>query len=175
VRGYTTLGYGSSVCVLEENAPLGLDVTLKRLVVSSTPDMAIERTFAMVKPDGVERGLVGTIVARIEAKGYRLVAMKLIIISREVAGKHYGEHAGKPFYEDLVGFITSGPVVAMVLEGGDAITGWRTIMGATNPADAAPGTIRGDYATAIDANIVHGSDSPKTAEREISIFFDFSN
>ena len=135
--------------------------------------MGTEQTFAMVKPDGVKRGLVGKIVARIEAKGYRLVAMKLITMSPETAGEHYGEHVDKPFYGDLVNFITSGPVLVMVLEGEDVITGWRTMMGVTNPADAALGTIRGDYATAIDENIVHGSDSPKTAKREISIFFDF--
>jgi nucleoside-diphosphate kinase len=133
--------------------------------------MALERTYAMVKPDGVKRGLVGEVVRRIEAKGLRIVGMKLMHISRETAERHYGEHKGKPFFEGLVGFITSGPVVAMVLEGEGAIAAWRTMMGATNPKDAAPGTIRGDLATTIDENVAHGSDAPSTAEREIGIFF----
>jgi nucleoside-diphosphate kinase len=133
--------------------------------------MALERTYAMVKPDGVKRGLVGEVVRRIEAKGLRIVGMKLMHISRETAERHYGEHKGKPFFEGLVGFITSGPVVAMVLEGEGAIAAWRTMMGATNPKDAAPGTIRGDLATTIDENVAHGSDAPATAEREIGIFF----
>lgn len=133
--------------------------------------MAIERTFAMVKPDGVRRGLVGEVVARIEAKGYRLVGMKLMQISDELAERHYGEHKGKPFYAGLVEFITSGPVVAMVLEGENAIAGWRKMMGATNPADADLGTIRGDWASTIDENVAHGSDAPDTAKREIGIFF----
>ena len=126
----------------------------------------------MVKPDGVRRSLVGDVVKRIEAKGYRIVGMKLLQISDELASRHYGEHKGKPFYEGLVEFITSGPVVAMVLEGENAIAGWRKMMGATNPADAAIGTIRGDYATTIDENVAHGSDAPDTADREIGIFFD---
>jgi nucleoside-diphosphate kinase len=133
--------------------------------------MATERTFAMVKPDGVKRGLVGDIVSRFEAKGFKLVGMKLMQVSRETAEKHYGEHEGKPFYEGLVGFITSGPSVAMVVEGENAIAEWRKMMGATNPSDAAPGTVRGDYATSIDENVVHGSDAPDTARREIGIFF----
>lgn len=133
--------------------------------------MATERTFAMIKPDGVKRKLVGAVVARIEAKGYRIVGLKQMVIPREMAERHYGEHAGKPFFEGLVSFITSGPVVAMVLEGENAIAGWRGMMGATNPAAAAPGTIRGDFATIIDENVAHGSDAPETAEREIGIFF----
>ncbi len=133
--------------------------------------MATERTFAMIKPDGVKRGLVGTVVSRIEAKGYRIVGMKQLLIPREMAERHYGEHQGKPFFEGLVSFITSGPVVAMVLEGENAIAGWRGMMGATNPKDAAAGTIRGDFATVIDENVAHGSDAPATAEREIGIFF----
>jgi nucleoside-diphosphate kinase len=133
--------------------------------------MSSERTFAMIKPDGVQRRLVGEIVSRIEAKGYDIVAMKRMVITRELAETHYGEHQGKPFFEGLVGFITSGPVVAMVLEGENAIAGWRGMMGATNPADAAPGTIRGDYATSIDENVAHGSDAPATAAREIGLFF----
>ncbi|HLV13043.1 MAG TPA: nucleoside-diphosphate kinase [Trueperaceae bacterium] len=134
--------------------------------------MAVEQTFAMVKPDGVRRGLTGTIIARLEAKGFTIKAMKLMRISRELAERHYGEHQGKPFFEGLVSFITSGPVVAMVVEGENAILEWRKMMGATNPKDAAPGTIRGDLATTIDENVVHGSDAPATAEREIGIFFD---
>jgi nucleoside-diphosphate kinase len=133
--------------------------------------MSIERTFAMVKPDGVKRRLVGELISRIEAKGYDIVAMKHMTISREMAEKHYGEHAGKPFYEGLVSFITSGPVVAMVLEGENAIAGWRALMGATDPADAAPGTVRGDFASTIDENVAHGSDAPATAVREIGLFF----
>ena len=133
--------------------------------------MATERTFAMIKPDGVQRGLVGHVVARIEAKGYRIVGMRLLQIPLEMAERHYGEHRGKPFFEPLVAFITSGPVVAMVLEGEDAIKGWRAMMGATDPANAAAGTIRGDLATVIDHNVVHGSDAPATAEREIALFF----
>ena len=133
--------------------------------------MSTERTFAMIKPDGVQRRLVGEIVSRIEAKGYDIVAMKRMVISRELAETHYGEHQGKPFFGGLVGFITSGPVVAMVLEGENAIAGWRGMMGATNPADAAAGTIRGDYATSIDENVAHGSDAPATATREIGLFF----
>lgn len=134
--------------------------------------MAIEQTFAMVKPDGVRRQLVGTVVKRLEDKGFRIRGLKLMQISRTLAEKHYGEHAGKPFYEGLVSFITSGPVAAMVVEGENAIAEWRKMMGATNPKDATPGTIRGDFATTIDENVVHGSDAPATAEREISIFFD---
>ncbi|MEJ2665812.1 MAG: nucleoside-diphosphate kinase [Deinococcales bacterium] len=132
----------------------------------------MERTFAMVKPDGVRRGLVGDVVGRLESKGFRLVAMKLIQVTRELAERHYGEHRGKPFYEGLVDFITSGPSVAMVVEGENAILEWRKMMGATNPADAAPGTVRGDYATLIGENVVHGSDAPATAQREIQIFFE---
>ncbi len=125
----------------------------------------------MVKPDGVRRGLVGTVVARLEAKGFRIVGMKLLQIPRDMAERHYGEHEGKPFYQGLVDFITSGPVVAMVVEGENAIAEWRKMMGATNPKDAVPGTIRGDFASTIDENVAHGSDAPATAEREIGIFF----
>ncbi len=133
--------------------------------------MSIERTFAMIKPDGVRRRLVGELVSRIEAKGYDVIALKQMTIPRATAEKHYGEHAGKPFFDGLVAFITGGPVVAMVLEGENAIAGWRGMMGATNPADAAPGTIRGDFATTIDENVAHGSDAPATAVREIGLFF----
>src|SRR5690554_7822052 len=134
--------------------------------------MAVEQTFAMVKPDGVRRGLTGTIIARLEAKGFTIKAMKLMRISRELAERHYGEHKGKPFFEGLVSFITSGPVVAMIVEGENAIAEWRKMMGATNPADAALGTIRGDFASTIDENVAHGSDAPETAKREIGIFFE---
>jgi len=133
--------------------------------------MALERTYAMIKPDGVKRGLTGEVIRRIEQKGFRIVGLKQLVISRETAEEHYGEHKGKPFYEGLVNFITSGPVVAMVLEGENAILEWRKMMGATNPKDAAPGTIRGDFATILDENVAHGSDAPETAEREIGIFF----
>jgi nucleoside-diphosphate kinase len=133
--------------------------------------MATERTYAMVKPDGVKRGLVGEVVSRLEKKGFKIVGMKLMQIPRETAERHYGEHKGKPFFEGLVSFITSGPVVAMVVEGENAILEWRKMMGATNPKDAALGTIRGDYASTIDENVAHGSDAPVTAEREIGIFF----
>lgn len=133
--------------------------------------MASERTFAMIKPDGVKRRLVGNIISRIEAKGYDIVALKQMVIPRETAERHYGEHAGKPFFDGLVSFITSGPVVAMVLEGENAIAGWRGMMGTTNPKDAPLGTIRGDFATTIDENVAHGSDAPETAAREIDIFF----
>jgi nucleoside-diphosphate kinase len=130
-----------------------------------------QRTFVMVKPDGVNRRLVGEVIRRIEDKGYALAAMRLFTIDRELAERHYGEHAAKPFFGELVAFITSGPVVAMIVEGPDAVRGLRQIMGATNPLDAAPGSIRGDLATTITENIVHGSDSPESAIREIALFF----
>lgn len=125
----------------------------------------------MVKPDGVRRGLVGNVISRLENKGLRIVGLKQMVISRELAERHYGEHKGKPFFDGLVEFITSGPVVAMVVEGENAILGWRNMMGATNPADAAMGTVRGDFASTIDENIAHGSDALSTAEREIDLFF----
>jgi nucleoside-diphosphate kinase len=130
-----------------------------------------QQTFIMVKPDGVKRRLTGEVIRRIEAKGYRLVEMKLFTIDESLAKKHYGEHVDKPFFTELVEFITSGPVVAMVVEGTDAVAGMRQIMGATNPIEAAPGSIRGDFAALIGENIVHGSDSPASAEREINLFF----
>ncbi|MDQ3913853.1 MAG: nucleoside-diphosphate kinase [Actinomycetota bacterium] len=131
----------------------------------------MQQTFIMVKPDGVRRKLVGEVVSRIEAKGYELREMKLSTIDEALAQKHYAEHTEKPFFAELVSFITSGPVVAMVVEGPDAIAGMRQIMGATNPLDAAPGSIRGDFATVIGENIVHGSDGPEAAEREVNLFF----
>lgn len=131
----------------------------------------VQQTFVMVKPDGVRRRLVGEVVSRIEAKGYDIKEMKLFMIDESLAKKHYGEHADKPFFGELVEFITSGPVVAMVVEGADAVLGMRSIMGATNPIEAPPGSIRGDLATVMGENIVHGSDSPESAEREVNLFF----
>jgi nucleoside-diphosphate kinase len=125
----------------------------------------------MVKPDGVRRGLIGEVVRRMENKGLMVRAMKLFTIDRDLAERHYGEHRSKPFFEELVSFITSGPVVAMVVEGPSAVSAARQVMGATNPLDAAPGSIRGDFATAITENVVHGSDSPESAEREVELFF----
>lgn len=131
----------------------------------------VQQTFIMVKPDGVRRRLVGEVISRIENKGYSIKEMKLFTIDRALAETHYGEHTDKPFFGELVDFITSGPVVAMVVEGADAVLGMRSIMGATNPIDATPGSIRGDYASVITENIVHGSDSPESAAREIGLFF----
>jgi len=131
----------------------------------------LERTFVMVKPDGVQRGLAGEIIKRFEQKGFKIVAMKLMRIDRALAERHYGEHREKPFFKDLVSFITSGPVVAMVIEGKDAVQGVRDMMGATNPLKAAPGTIRGTFGVDVGRNVVHGSDSPASAEREIGLFF----
>jgi len=130
-----------------------------------------ERTLILVKPDGVRRGLVGEVIARIERKGLDIAAMELRTISRETAERHYAEHRDKPFFDDLVAFITSAPLVAIVVEGPDAVRAMRGLMGATNPVDATPGSIRGDFATVIGENIVHGSDSTESAEREIAIFF----
>lgn len=133
--------------------------------------MTVERTLVLVKPDGVERGLVGEVVGRIERKGYRLAAMELRTLDRPTAEEHYGEHTDKPFFGELVSFITSGPLVAMCVEGEDAVRGMRQLMGATDPLDAAPGSIRGEFATAIGENIVHGSDAPDSAKRELELFF----
>jgi nucleoside-diphosphate kinase len=130
-----------------------------------------ERTLFMVKPDGVARGLVGEIVSRIERRGLSIRGMRLLWVSPEQAADHYAEHSEKPFYPGLVEFITSGPVVAMVVEGDSAVSTVRGMMGATNPLDSAPGTIRGDFALEIGENIVHGSDSPANGEREIAIYF----
>ena len=133
--------------------------------------MAAQKTLILVKPDGVKRGLVGEVVSRIERKGYRLEAMELRTLDRASAEEHYAEHTDKPFFGDLVEFITSAPLVAMCVSGDDAIVGMRNLMGATNPIDATPGSIRGDFATVIGENLVHGSDSPESAERELGIFF----
>lgn len=131
----------------------------------------MERTFIMVKPDGVQRGLIGEIIKRFEAKGLQLVAAKLMKVTRQQAETHYAEHREKPFYEELVSFITSGPVMAMVWQGDQAIALSRNLIGKTQVLDAVPGTIRGDFALHTGMNIVHGSDSPASAEREIGIFF----
>lgn len=130
-----------------------------------------ERTLVLVKPDGVSRGLLGEVIGRLEAKGLRLVAVELRTLDRETAQTHYGEHVGKPFFAELVEFITSAPLVAIVAEGERAIEAFRAIAGATDPVTATPGTIRGDFALAVGQNIVHGSDSPTSAEREIGLFF----
>lgn len=130
-----------------------------------------ERTLVLVKPDGVARGLVGEVLGRIERKGFTLVALELRTLPRAIAEQHYGEHKDKPFFGDLVDFITGGPLVAAVIEGNGAIAAWRTMMGATNPLNAAPGTIRGDLASETQNNVTHGSDSPESAAREIALFF----
>ena len=129
------------------------------------------KTFFMIKPDGVERNLIGQIISRVEAKGFSITKIKMMIISKELAEEHYGEHKDKPFFNDLVSFITSGPVVAMQVEGNDVVLQIRNLMGATNPSESTPGSIRGDLATELDKNVVHGSDSDESAERELSLFF----
>lgn len=131
----------------------------------------MEQTFIMVKPDGVARGLVGEVISRFERKGLVLEKMRMLTIDEDLASRHYGEHVGKPFYDSLVTFITSGPVVAMQWAGPDAVAVGRTLMGPTNPIDAPPGTVRGDFGLEIGENIVHGSDSPASAERELGLFF----
>ena len=133
--------------------------------------MSTESTFIMVKPDGVARGLVGEVIARFEQKGLTLERIRMLTIDEALAGRHYAEHVEKPFYPDLLEFITSGPVVAMEWSGESAVSVCRTLMGPTNPADAPPGTIRGDFGLEVTMNIVHGSDSPESAKRELTIFF----
>jgi nucleoside-diphosphate kinase len=130
-----------------------------------------EQTFVMIKPDAVERGLIGAIVSRIEATGLEIKRMELAMVSVEEAAANYAEHEGKPFYEGLMAYITSGPVVKMVVSGPGAVALCRKLMGATNPAEAAPGTMRGDFGLVVDQNVVHGSDSNASAEREMAIFF----
>ena len=125
----------------------------------------------MVKPDGVQRKCIGEVISRLERKGLKPVAIKMMQIEKELAARHYGEHQGKPFYESLIAFITSGPVVAMIWEGDSAVAAARTLIGATNPQEAAPGTIRGDLALFTGNNLIHGSDSPESARREIGLFF----
>ena len=133
--------------------------------------MAIERTFVMLKPDAIQRGLVGEIINRFERCGLTIVAMKLMQLSDELAQQHYSEHAGKPFYDKLISYITSGPVVPMIVEGTNAVDFTRKLVGSTNPQDASPGTIRSDFAQEVGRNIIHGSDSRASAEREIALFF----
>ncbi|MFN2189551.1 MAG: nucleoside-diphosphate kinase [Candidatus Promineifilaceae bacterium] len=132
----------------------------------------MERTLVLVKPDGVQRGLIGKIIDRFEARGLKLAGLKFIQMSNELASRHYAVHQGKPFYESLVAYIVSGPVVAMAWEGKDVISIVRNTMGITNPAAALPGTIRGDFGVEIGRNLVHGSDSPENAEYELGLFFD---
>ena len=129
------------------------------------------KTFFMIKPDGVQRNLVGEIISRVEAKGFLITKIKMMTISQELAEKHYEEHKDKPFFSDLVSFITSGPVVAMQVEGENVVLQIRNLMGATNPSESTPGSIRGDLATELDKNVVHGSDSDESAERELTLFF----
>ena len=133
--------------------------------------MGKEQTFIMIKPDGVQRGFIGNIISRFEQKGIKIVAMKMMQVPRELAEKHYGIHKGKPFFEPTVEYIISSPVVAMVLEGNNAIQIMRNMMGKTNPQEAAPGTIRGDFGQFIGRNIIHGSDGPDTAAFEINLWF----
>ena len=133
--------------------------------------MATETTLVLVKPDGVRRGLAGEVVARFERRGYELRGARLLKIPRALAAEHYAEHKGKPFYADLVSSITSGPVLVLAVRGENAILGVRALMGATNPADSLPGTIRGDLATELSENVVHGSDSRASAKRELGLFF----
>ncbi|MGO9821077.1 MAG: nucleoside-diphosphate kinase [Solirubrobacteraceae bacterium] len=133
--------------------------------------MSMERTLILVKPDAFARNLTGEIVARFERKGLRLVALQQMTMTRELAARHYAEHEGKPFYDELVEFITSGPLVAMVLEGRQAVVAARQVIGATNPLEANTGSIRGDYAIEVGQNMVHGSDSPESAAREVGLFF----
>ena len=133
--------------------------------------MAVETTLVLVKPDGVGRGLAGEIVARLERRGFELRGARLLKVSRSLAQQHYAEHKGKPFFGDLVSFISSGPVLALAVRGESAIPTVRTMMGATNPLDSAPGTIRGDFALELSENIVHGSDSKASAKRELGLFF----
>jgi nucleoside-diphosphate kinase len=133
--------------------------------------MAVETTLVLVKPDGMRRGLAGEVIARLERRGLELRAARLLKITRSLAQRHYAEHRGKPFFGGLVSFITSGPVLALAVRGESAVSVVRTMMGATNPLDSAPGTIRGDYALELSENIVHGSDSRASAKRELGLFF----
>jgi nucleoside-diphosphate kinase len=145
-----------------------LDISIIHIEIG---DECMERTFLMVKPDGVQRNLVGEIVARFEKKGFQLVGGKLMSISKDLAQEHYGEHKERPFFGELVDFITSGPVFAMVWEGENVISTARQMMGSTNPKDAVQGTIRGDFGITVGKNVIHGSDSSTSATREIGIFF----
>jgi len=131
----------------------------------------MEKTFVMIKPDGIKRGLVGTIIQRYEQKGLKITAAKLVAVSEDLAQKHYAEHASKPYFSNLIAYLTSGPVLAMILEGPNAIKLARIINGATRVEDALPGTIRGDFANSTTENLVHASDSPESAKREIALWF----
>ena len=131
----------------------------------------LEKTFIAIKPDGVQRGLIGQIISRFESKGFKLVALKMLTPSQELAERHYGVHSERPFFPALVKFITSGPIIAMVWEGKNVISGSRNIIGATNPIEALPGSIRGEYAVDIGRNIIHGSDGQETSDFEISLWF----
>lgn len=131
----------------------------------------MERTLLLIKPDGVERGLIGEVIQRLEKRGWKLVGMKLMNVSSELAEQHYGEHKGKPFFGELIEYITSGPVVAMAWEGDSIVAALRLMMGKTNSVEAAPGTLRGDLANSFTKNLVHGSDSPESAKRELDLFF----
>ena len=146
-----------------------------RIRLTSVNSQKLERTLILVKPDGVARSLVGEVVSRVENKGYKVVGLKMMTPTREILAKHYAEHEGKPFYEPLLEFMLSGPIVAMIAEGNRVIEGFRKLAGTTDPTTAEPGTIRGDLArdqgTKVVQNIVHGSDSPESAAREIAIFF----
>jgi nucleoside-diphosphate kinase len=141
------------------------------LETKGVPTTVSERTLVLVKPDGVSRGLVGEVISRIERKGLTLAALELRTVDRTLAERHYAEHAGKPFFESLLEFITSGPVVAAVVEGPRAIDAFRQLAGATDPVKSTTGSIRGDYALEVQNNIVHGSDSPESAKREIDLWF----
>jgi nucleoside-diphosphate kinase len=133
--------------------------------------VAAEKTLILVKPDGVARGLIGEVLSRIERKGFTIEALEMRTLERTVAEEHYAEHVDRPFFGELVDFITGGPLVALCVSGNDAVAGMRSIIGATNPIEATPGSIRGDFATIIGENLVHGSDSPESAQRELGIFF----
>jgi nucleoside-diphosphate kinase len=135
----------------------------------------MQRTLVLIKPDGVQRGLIGEIIGRLERRGLKLIALKMMRVPRDLASRHYAEHQGKAFYEGLLGFITSGPIVAMIWEGREAVTVVRSLMGSTDPLKALPGTIRGDLALDLGMNLIHGSDSPARAETEMSLFFDASD
>ena len=129
------------------------------------------KTFFMIKPDGVKRNLIGEIISRVEEKGFQITKIKMMTITKDLAEEHYSEHKDKPFFSDLVSFITSGPVIAMQVEGENVVSQIRNLMGTTNPSDATPGSIRGDLATELDKNVVHGSDSDESAARELNLFF----
>lgn len=130
-----------------------------------------ERTFVAIKPDAVKRGLIGRIIKRIENKGYKIIGLKMLQVSKELAEKHYAEHNGKPFYDRLIAYITSGPIIAMVLQGDNTVVGVRKLMGSTKPTDAEVGTLRADFAQTMEFNVVHGSDSVESAKREIDLYF----